>query len=149
MHLSAYVFIHLSILSGIYNQAFGDDICGNPLYEGCDLTQTSNDPVEFAPSSLVSPNPLYGDLDELPGHRSQKTGRLNEVISTEEFLQPVYTQENILQNRKCFYLQLISCAGELTRQKKSTPGISSSRRFVIMSIQDYHNFILSSFSLLR
>ena len=70
------VFIYLSILSGICNQAFGEDICGNPLYEKCDLTETSNDPVEFAPSSLVLPNPLYGDLSDLPGHRTQKTGRL-------------------------------------------------------------------------
>ena len=65
--------LHVNILiSGIYNQAFGHEISGNPLYEGCDFAETA--PAQFEPSSLVSPNPLYGDMNDLPGTMTSQRG---------------------------------------------------------------------------
>ena len=73
---SCYLCLH-TLISGIYNQAFGHEISGNPLYEGCDFVETKDEPVHFASSSLVSPNPLYGDTDDLPGYMTRQTGMSN------------------------------------------------------------------------
>ena len=62
---------------GIYNQAFDHEISGNPLYEGCEFVETTDEPMHFASSSLVSPNPLYGDTDDLPGYMTRQKGMSN------------------------------------------------------------------------
>ena len=67
-------------ISGIYNQAFGHEISGNPLYEGCNFTESMDEPGQFTPSSLVSPNPLYGDMDDFPGDMTRQKGTEVHVI---------------------------------------------------------------------
>lgn len=71
LYIPGYIFV-----TGIYNQAFSRDISANPLYEGCDFSKIESEPEEFAPSSFVTPNPIYGDMDDLPKHATKSEGKL-------------------------------------------------------------------------
>lgn len=56
------------------NPAFDRDVTFNPLYEGCDFSEVDNEP-EFVASSLVSANPIYGDMDDFPSHMTKQIGK--------------------------------------------------------------------------
>lgn len=66
LYIPGYIFV-----TGIYNQAFSRDI-----YEGCDFSKIESEPEEFAPSSFVTPNPIYGHMDDLPKHATKSEGKL-------------------------------------------------------------------------